>query len=543
MQVSRKVEINIRRRRSNRFSRCQKSSKKSKRSRTVDVAFQTSKTREKQSFRRRRWRKSNGKRKSLSFVAWSPLSMLHFQCCLHISVDFVDRVVDSENVGHFVKRARRKTSSINFLFFRNALFFILVVVGLSAFVLASILCVIDLSKVKLAEIRKPKDFLRFFSSNEKIIDRCWKIPRFSLLITISFVYRRVFFLSEFQFWRRSRFNGLLRNQLRVEPLKTSRRFPWKRSTELKFVVFLFSFQATKKCRFSLKIFFEPKLSKNFEFHVLLIQLALLTVSSFMHLYFLLKLLIMIGAVCSYVIYSYYWNTYKLIADNYALSCNLLWIQSSCQMIFFVLLLFGLDRRVRNNNWSSSQLRTLIEKHFSRWDFPNTRHSLQSIYLKVLINFPSAEISFRSDWIYEKIRSSMDDQISKRKTRSWNGQHDQSVTSGKYSSETRCRNHHQGKHEPSLSINEPWSNLKIFFFLLFESKHKQRVFIMKVTITLSLCSHRFRISRNFTFNQTQITMASNVWDCWTKSSLNLTKFDRTQQFQTENLLTLFISAFG
>jgi glycogen synthase len=88
-----------------------------------------------------------------------------------------------------------------------------------------------------------------------------------------------------------------------------------------------------------------ELCPHFEFHILLIQLALLTISSFMHLYFLLKALIMITAVTIYVSYSYYSNIYSTIADNYHLSSNLLLLQTTFEVIFFILLLIALDRRV------------------------------------------------------------------------------------------------------------------------------------------------------------------------------------------------------
>ena len=85
---------------------------------------------------------------------------------------------------------------------------------------------------------------------------------------------------------------------------------------------------------------------NYEFHILLIELALLTVSSFMHLYFLLKAMIMILTVAIYVFYSYYSNLYEIIADQYHLSSHLFLIQISLEVVFFILLLIGLDRRVR-----------------------------------------------------------------------------------------------------------------------------------------------------------------------------------------------------
>lgn len=88
-----------------------------------------------------------------------------------------------------------------------------------------------------------------------------------------------------------------------------------------------------------------ELCPHFEFHILLIQLALLTVSSFMHLYFLLKALIMIITVAIYVFYSYYTNVYSIIAENYGLKSSLLLIETTFQVIFFILLLIALDRRV------------------------------------------------------------------------------------------------------------------------------------------------------------------------------------------------------
>ena len=91
-----------------------------------------------------------------------------------------------------------------------------------------------------------------------------------------------------------------------------------------------------------------ELCPHFEFHVLLLQLALLTVSSFMHLYFLLKALIMILTVTIYVSYSYYTNIYSMAADNYGLRSSTLLVETLFQLIFFILLLVGLDRRVNSS---------------------------------------------------------------------------------------------------------------------------------------------------------------------------------------------------
>ena len=77
-----------------------------------------------------------------------------------------------------------------------------------------------------------------------------------------------------------------------------------------------------------------ELCQHFEFHILLIQLALLAVSSFMHLYFLLKAFIMIVTVAIYVFYSHYFNVYNIVADNYGLRSSSLLIQTTFEMVFF-----------------------------------------------------------------------------------------------------------------------------------------------------------------------------------------------------------------
>jgi hypothetical protein len=66
----------------------------------------------------------------------------------------------------------------------------------------------------------------------------------------------------------------------------------------------------------------------------------------MHLYFLLKALIMITTVAIYVFYSHYFNVYNIIAEKYGLTSSLLLLQTTLEVGFFILLLIGLDRRVR-----------------------------------------------------------------------------------------------------------------------------------------------------------------------------------------------------
>ena len=104
----------------------------------------------------------------------------------------------------------------------------------------------------------------------------------------------------------------------------------------------------------------------------------------MHLYFLLKALIMIATVCCYVALSYYWNSYQIIAETYGLSTHHLWIQAGCQMIFFVLLLFGLDRRVRCSISQFSSLIFIQIEYMSRLDllwtikFQNEKHEVETV---------------------------------------------------------------------------------------------------------------------------------------------------------------------
>lgn len=65
----------------------------------------------------------------------------------------------------------------------------------------------------------------------------------------------------------------------------------------------------------------------------------------MHLYFLLKALIMIVTVAIYVFCSQYFNVYHIIAARYGLTSSTLLIQTTSEVFFFILLLIGLDRRV------------------------------------------------------------------------------------------------------------------------------------------------------------------------------------------------------
>jgi hypothetical protein len=65
----------------------------------------------------------------------------------------------------------------------------------------------------------------------------------------------------------------------------------------------------------------------------------------MHLYFLLKAFIMIVTAALYIFYLHHLNFYDIVDEIYGLKSNLLLIQTTLEMIFFILLLIGLDRRV------------------------------------------------------------------------------------------------------------------------------------------------------------------------------------------------------
>ena len=66
----------------------------------------------------------------------------------------------------------------------------------------------------------------------------------------------------------------------------------------------------------------------------------------MHLYFLLKAFIMIVIAALYIFYLHHLNFDDIVGDIYGLKSSLLLIQTTLEMIFFILLLIGLDRRVK-----------------------------------------------------------------------------------------------------------------------------------------------------------------------------------------------------
>ncbi|UJR14998.1 hypothetical protein I4U23_001975 [Adineta vaga] len=210
---------------------------------------------------------------------------------------------------------------------KNALYFVLIIVGLCAFSIAALLCVIDLSKLQRDNHRSLLDQSTYLVSHYYFI----RLPVSLLLISVCVLTPfAVSWQSLHHSNNRHMNKTILPNvsihhdnidQIHLAPmpmisLSSSSRNP-----------------ATYEfCR-------------HFEFHILLIQLALLTVSSFMHLYFLLKAFIMIATVSFYVFYSHYFGVYDMVAETYGLTSTSLLIQTTFEVIFFILLLIGLDRRI------------------------------------------------------------------------------------------------------------------------------------------------------------------------------------------------------
>jgi hypothetical protein len=62
-----------------------------------------------------------------------------------------------------------------------------------------------------------------------------------------------------------------------------------------------------------------------------------------------------------------------------------------------------------------------------------------------------------------------------------------------------------KHVAEIIIKENMSQVKEIYNQIFLYLHFSRVYITKVMIMLLLCLHRYRILKNFMFNQMQIMM--------------------------------------
>ncbi|CAF3997422.1 unnamed protein product [Rotaria sp. Silwood2] len=201
---------------------------------------------------------------------------------------------------------------------KNALFLVLVTIGICAFAIAALLSVVDLSKLQ------HDNHHSLLEQSTYLVTHYYFIRAPVSLILIAICILTPFAIS----WRTSnKFIEQYMNTTVVTNLSL---------TKLVNQTNLLPSPANSDTY---------ELCHHFEYHILLIQLALLTVSSFMHLYFLLKASIMIITATIYVFYSHYFNVYNIIASSYGLTSNLLLIQTTFEVFFFILLLIGLDRRI------------------------------------------------------------------------------------------------------------------------------------------------------------------------------------------------------
>ncbi|UJR31678.1 hypothetical protein I4U23_019159 [Adineta vaga] len=221
------------------------------------------------------------------------------------------------------------------IFERNALYLILMISGLCAFSIAGSLCILDLSKLQRDNHRSLLDQSTYLVTHYYFI----RLPVSLILITICILTPFAVNWSPAVDLTGSFENtSVLMNDLLLSNSNLSFTQNFINQTVL---VPLHSISIVSSL--NTPVLFE--LCPHFEFHILLIQLALLTVSSFMHLYFLLKALIMITVVTIYVFYSAYTKIYSTIADNYGLPSSLLLLETTLEVIFFILLLIALDRRI------------------------------------------------------------------------------------------------------------------------------------------------------------------------------------------------------
>ncbi|CAF4915942.1 unnamed protein product, partial [Rotaria sp. Silwood1] len=221
------------------------------------------------------------------------------------------------------------------IFEKNALYLILVICGLCIFAAVAILCVVDLSKLKRDNHRSLLHQSVYLVTHYYFV----RLPASLILIIICILTpfaviwsSPIDFIEPFENTTTAINSDILLSSSNLS-------FAQNRFNQT-IVVPVHTINMASYLTNSLLF----ELCPHFEFHILLIQLALLTVSSFMHLYFLLKALIMILIVTIYVFYSYYSNIYNIIADNYGMASSTILIETTFEVIFFILLLIGLDRR-------------------------------------------------------------------------------------------------------------------------------------------------------------------------------------------------------
>ncbi|CAF1049009.1 unnamed protein product [Adineta ricciae] len=245
------------------------------------------------------------------------------------------------------------------IFERNALYLVLMITGLCAFSVAGSLCVLDLSKLRRNNHRSLLDRSTYLVTHYYFI----RLPVSLILIMICILTPFTVTWSPAVDIKESFENtSVFTNDLLFGNSNLSFIQNYINQTIL---VPLHSISVVSSI--SNPVLFE--LCPHFEFHILLIQMALLTISSFMHLYFLLKALIMIALVTIYVFYSFHTKIYRTIAENYGLTSSLLLLETTLEVSFFILLLIALDRRI---------------EYMSRLDllwtvkFQNEKHEVETI---------------------------------------------------------------------------------------------------------------------------------------------------------------------
>ncbi|CAF0808251.1 unnamed protein product [Adineta ricciae] len=245
------------------------------------------------------------------------------------------------------------------IFERNALYLVLMITGLCAFSVAGSLCILDLSKLRRNNHRSLLDQSTYLVTHYYFI----RLPVSLILIMICILTPFAVTWSPAVDIRGSFENtSVFTNDLLFGNSNLSFTQNYINQTIL---VPLHSISIVSSI--SNPVLFE--LCPHFEFHILLIQMALLTISSFMHLYFLLKALIMIALVTIYVFYSSHTKIYSTIAENYGLTSSLLLLETTLEVSFFIFLLIALDRRI---------------EYMSRLDllwtvkFQNEKHEVETI---------------------------------------------------------------------------------------------------------------------------------------------------------------------
>jgi hypothetical protein len=83
----------------------------------------------------------------------------------------------------------------------------------------------------------------------------------------------------------------------------------------------------------------------FELHVLLFHIAVLSCASFIQLYFYYKLVLMFLAVMIYLIGFYMYNIYECLAESMLINQPFLRTELALEMLFYVIFLHLIDRRV------------------------------------------------------------------------------------------------------------------------------------------------------------------------------------------------------